>query len=176
MGCTHCPASGLTIQVRNLPGLPCKSSAVGFAVVRTAAMPSVVLMLPFLNTCTIIIFGLVFLKLFPPYSRMTEKISVKIPAYFLGHPKAESPTPGFLGHSWQLPPHHQAEKQHTQRRFDRDRSGEALRGDCQGIASGVNRKQGGSGMCSQDLCCAWRCFPKKVGQPCHPHKGWCSFL
>lgn len=86
-------------------------------------MPSVVFMLPFLNTYTIIIFGLVFLKLFPPYSRITEKISIKLPAYFLGHPKAESPAPGSLARSWQLPPHHQAEQQHTQRRFGTGRSG-----------------------------------------------------
>lgn len=87
MGWTYCPSSGLTIQVRILPGLQCKSSATGFAVVRMPAMPSVLFMLTLLNTCTIIIFGLIFLKLFPPYSRITEKI-YWLPAYFLGHPKA----------------------------------------------------------------------------------------
>lgn len=86
MGWTYCSTSGLTVQVRMGQGPCCKSSAVGFAVVRIAAMPSAVLMLPLLNTCAIIVFVLVFLHLFPPYSRITEK-SIKLPAYFLGHPK-----------------------------------------------------------------------------------------
>lgn len=76
---TCCPAS---IQVRMLPALHCKSSAAGFAAVRVPAMPSVVFMFPLLNTCTIIIFGLVFLKLFPPYSRTTEKnLSSSLPIF-----------------------------------------------------------------------------------------------
>lgn len=74
MGWTYKSTSGLTIQVRLLPGLCCKPSAAGFAVVWTSAMLPVVFMLPLLNTWAIIRFGFVFLKLFPPYSRIAEKI------------------------------------------------------------------------------------------------------
>lgn len=113
--------------------------------------------------------------LFPPYSRITEK-SIKLPAYFLGHPKLKVtlqvslPIPGSCLHIIRL------SSSILRGGPERDRQGEAQRGGCQGIASGVNRKQGGSGICSQDFCCAWRCFPKKGGQLCHPHKSWCSFL
>lgn len=67
MGRTNCPASGLIVQVRVLLGLHCASSAVSFAVVRTPATPSVVLTWLLLNTRTIIVFGVVFLELFPAH-------------------------------------------------------------------------------------------------------------
>lgn len=70
----HCPASGPIVQVRILLGLRCKFSPVSFAVVRIWATSSVVLMLLLLNTWTIIIFGLVFLELFPAYFAITGKI------------------------------------------------------------------------------------------------------
>lgn len=149
-------------------------------------MPSVVLMLPLLNTCAIIIFGLVFhllLSIFPSFllsisSHHTLEllknissslpISLDIQSWKL-HSRFLCPFLAAASTSSGLAAAHSGGP-------ERDRQGEAQRGGCQGIASGVNRTQGGSGMCSQDLCCAWRCFPKKGGQPCHPHKGWCSFL
>lgn len=61
------------VQVRILLGLPWKFSAVCFAIVRIPATSAAVLTLPLLNTWTIVIFGFVFLELFPAQFAITEK-------------------------------------------------------------------------------------------------------
>lgn len=174
MGWTYCPTSSLIVQVKILLDLHCKFSAVSFAVVRIPATSSVVRMLPLLSTWTIIIFDLVFLGLFSAYLAITGKIYLpscliswtrkcwKItPPFLLPLLTVASPSLGLAA----------AYSEEGPERDSQCGQGEAWRKLPRNCFLG---EQGTRELWNVLTGLMLRCFPKKVGQSCHPHNDWYS--